>query len=305
MSMKPRPATLTAIAALAASALFLAGCASEDAGSQGVPESERPTASLNTDIQAMLPARIAESGIITVGTEAYYPPYESFADDDSTIIGLDPDLLHAIGEVLGVEMKIENLAFDGLLPALDAKRLDIVSAALTINADRVEKYDFVSYFNTPQGITVLADNPNGIKTRDDLCGLNVAVLDASHQLSLLEAMNDDVCSDNQMTITAFTSDADALQQLQSGRADASLSQYPVAAFSAANFGSGDTFTAISDASFGPSLLGEVFRKDDSELRDAVQAAINDLIDSGVYEEVLDTHGLAVGAITRAEINEIP
>jgi len=305
MSMKPRPATLTAIAALAASALFLAGCASEDAGSQGVPESERPTASLNTDIQAMLPARIAESGIITVGTEAYYPPYESFADDDSTIIGLDPDLLHAIGDVLGVEMKIENLAFDGLLPALDAKRLDIVSAALTINADRVEKYDFVSYFNTPQGITVLADNPNGIKTRDDLCGLNVAVLDASHQLSLLEAMNDDVCSDNQMTITAFTSDADALQQLQSGRADASLSQYPVAAFSAANFGSGDTFTAISDASFGPSLLGEVFRKDDSELRDAVQAAINDLIDSGVYEEVLDTHGLAVGAITRAEINEIP
>jgi polar amino acid transport system substrate-binding protein len=305
MSMKPRPATLTAIAILAASALFLAGCASEDAGSQGVPESERPTASLNTDIQAMLPARIAESGVITVGTEAYYPPYESFADDDSTIIGLDPDLLHAIGDVLGVEMKIENLAFDGLLPALDAKRLDIVSAALTINADRVEKYDFVSYFNTPQGITVLADNPNGIKTRDDLCGLNVAVLDASHQLSLLEAMNDDVCSDDQMTITAFTSDADALQQLQSGRADASLSQYPVAAFSAANFGSGDTFTAISDASFGPSLLGEVFRKDDSELRDAVQAAINDLIDSGVYEEVLDTHGLAVGAITRAEINEIP
>lgn len=305
MSMKPRPATRTAIAALAASALFLTGCASQGAENSGAPESERPTASVNTDIQAMLPARITESGIITVGTEAYYPPYESFADDDSTIIGLDPDLLHAIGDVLGVEMKIENLAFDGLLPALDAKRLDIVSAALTINADRVEKYDFVSYFNTPQGITVLADNPKGIKTRDDLCGLNVAVLDASHQLSLLEAMNQDVCSDNKMTITAFTSDADALQQLQSGRADASLSQYPVAAYSAANFGSGDTFTAISDASFGPSLLGEVFRKDDSELRDAVQAAINHLIESGVYEEVLDTHGLAVGAITQAEINEIP
>jgi polar amino acid transport system substrate-binding protein len=305
MSMKPRPATRTAIAALAASALFLTGCASQGAENSGAPESERPTASVNTDIQAMLPARITESGIITVGTEAYYPPYESFADDDSTIIGLDPDLLHAIGDVLGVEMKIENLAFDGLLPALDAKRLDIVSAALTINADRVEKYDFVSYFNTPQGITVLADNPKGIKTRDDLCGLNVAVLDASHQLSLLEAMNQDVCSDNKMTITAFTSDADALQQLQSGRADASLSQYPVAAYSAANFGSGDTFTAISDASFGPSLLGEVFRKDDSELRDAVQAAINHLIESGVYEEVLDAHGLAVGAITQAEINEIP
>ena len=305
MSMKPRPATRTAIAALAASALFLTGCASQGAENSGAPESERPTASVNTDIQAMLPARITESGIITVGTEAYYPPYESFADDDSTIIGLDPDLLHAIGDVLGVEMKIENLAFDGLLPALDAKRLDIVSAALTINADRVEKYDFVSYFNTPQGITVLADNPKGIKTRDDLCGLNVAVLDASHQLSLLEAMNQDVCSDNKMTITAFTSDADALQQLQSGRADASLSQYPVAAYSAANFGSGDTFTAISDASFGPSLLGEVFRKDDSELRDAVQAAINHLIESGVYEEVLDSHGLAVGAITQAEINEIP
>ncbi|WP_341952489.1 ABC transporter substrate-binding protein [Salinibacterium sp. TMP30] len=305
MSMKPRPSTLTAVAAVAAAALFLTGCSATEVGSQDVPASDRPTAALNTDIQAMLPERIMESGVITVGTEAYYPPYESFADDDATIIGLDPDLLHAVGDVLGVEIKLENMAFDGLLPALDAKRLDIVSAALTINADRVEKYDFVTYFNTPQGITVPADNPKGITTRDDLCGLNVAVLDASHQLSLLEAMNDDLCSDNQMTVTAFTSDADALQQLQSGRADASLSQYPVAAYSAANFGNGNIFTAISDPSFGPSLLGEVFRKDDTQLRDAVQAAINDLIDSGVYEEVLDANDLAVGAITQAEINEIP
>ncbi|EAR24253.1 secreted protein [marine actinobacterium PHSC20C1] len=305
MSPQPRHPALTAAAALAAAALFLAGCSATDEVSQEVPGKERPTASLNTDVQAMLPDRIQESGVITVGTEAYYPPYESFADDDSTIIGLDPDLLHAIGDVLGVEIKLENMAFDGLLPALDAKRLDIVSAALTINADRVEKYDFVTYFNTPQGITVPADNPKGVKTRDDLCGLNVAVLDASHQLSLLEAMNADLCADNEMTITAFTSDADALQQLQSGRADASISQYPVAAFSAANFGNGKIFTAISDASFGPSLLGEVFRKDDSQLRDAVQAAINDLIESGVYEEVLDAHGLSVGAITQSEINEIP
>lgn len=300
MSIQSRHTSFATVAALSAAALLLSGCA----GTEDSTGEERPGAEMSQEIHDMLPDRIKDSGVIAVGTEAFYPPYDYFDDDETTIVGLDPDIVHALGDVLGVEMKLEHMAFDGLLPALDAKRIDMVTGALGVNADRVAKYDFVSYFNTPQGITVLADNPKGVESRDDLCGLNVSVLDASHQLNLLEEMNGDICSGNPMNIMAFPADSDALQQLQNGRADAHLAQYPVAAYNAETFGGGDTFLAISEDAFGPYILGKVFRKDDTELRDAVQAAMNELIESGVYQEILEAHGLESGAIERSEINPL-
>lgn len=303
MLTRSRRFTFATVAIAATAAMLLTSCA-DDVLTEEEDTTKSSAAAYNEEIHDMLPDRIKESGVIAVGTEAFYPPYDYFADDETTIVGLDPDLVHAVGEVLGVEMDIQNMAFDGLLPALEAKRLDMVSGALGVNAERVEKYDFVSYFNTPQGITVLADNPEGIEKKEDLCGQPVSVLEASHQLMLLEKMNENECASNPMEIMAFPADNDALQQLLTGRAVAHLAQYPVAAYNAENFRGGDTFAAFPETSFGPYILGKVFRKDDTELRDAVQAAFNDLIETGKYLEILEAHGLEDGAIEKSEINPL-
>lgn len=305
MSSLTRPRLGLALAALTASALLLTGCSGSEAPDAGTDTSAGSDVKQNDELHAMLPERIQKSGTLVVGTEAYYPPYEYFADDETTIVGLDPDLLDALGGVLGVEIKLENMAFDGLLPALDAKRLDMVTAAVSTNADRVKKYDMVSYFNTPQGIIVPAGNPKDVKDQTSLCGLNVSVLDASNQLTLLEEMNETVCASNPANIMAFAADTDALQQIKTGRADASLAQYPVAAYNAEHFGGGKDFTAISEPNFGASILGEVVRKDDTELRDAIQAAMNELMESGTYMQILEKHKLEVGALPKSEINQLP
>lgn len=289
---------LAALAVASAAGLILSGCSGE-------PEAPaEPAAEANQAIHDMLPQNIKDSGKIIVGTEAFYPPHEYFAEDGETIIGVDPDIVHAMGEVLGVKIAYENLAWDALLPALDAGRIDVISAAMGINETRVEKYDFISYFSTPQGVTVLAGNPNGVKEAKDLCGVNVSVLDASHQLEVLEGLNTDICASDPLNILAFPTDSDALQQLQSGRADAHLAQYPAALYSAQTFGDGKTFEAIPMTEFASQTLGKAFRKDDAELRDAMRAALNELIESGKYEEILAQHGLEAGAITSSEVNPL-
>lgn len=277
----------------------VSGCTSEDAAET---TSERPE--MVQEIHDMLPENIRESGVVKVGTEAFYPPYDSFADDEETIVGLDPDIVAALGAVLGVDMQIENMAFDGLLPALEAGRFDMLTGALGTTEERIKKYDFVSYYRVVQGITTTADNPKGVATKEDLCGLNVAVLDASYQLTLLESFNEGMCAADPMQLQAFQSDSDALMQLQNGRADAHVAQYPVAVYNAETFGEGKKFTVITDEDFGPQLLGKIFRKDSTELRDAVQAAMNELIENGVYASILADNGLGAGAIEESVINVV-
>lgn len=291
-----------AVFGAAALAVTAIACANDEAA-EGEKDDSNQNAMVE-EIHNMLPDDIKDAGVIKVGTEAYYPPYDLFAEDDETIIGLDPDIVHALGDVLGVEMQIENMAFDGLLPALEAGRFDMLTGALGTTEERIEKYDFVSYFKAVQGITTVADNPHNIQSKEDLCGLNVAVLDASYQLGLLEEFNEDMCASDPMDIQAFPSDSDALMQLQNGRADAHIAQYPVAVYNAQNFGGGESFEVVGDDSFGAQLLGKIFRKDTPELRDAVQAAMNELIENGTYQDILDDHGLAEGAIDESVINVV-
>lgn len=304
-AIKPGPSRRLmagAISLISVSALFLSACADDPAAS-GDKETTAPSRSIEKkqEIHDMLPKNVKDSGKLGVGTEAYYPPY-SYYDKNEKIVGLDQDLIQAIGKVAGIEVTVENMAWDGLLPALDAKRFDMVNGGIGINPDRLQKYDMVSFYDSSQGITTTSENPKQIKSRDDLCGLNVSVLESSYQLTLLEKLNTEQCSAKPVNILAFPSDSDALQQLKNGRADAHLSQYPVAAYNAKNFGDGKTFTTIEEPAFGPYKVGFVFRKGDAEMRAAVQAAMNELIKTGVYQDILKQNGLENGAITSSEIN---
>lgn len=296
-----RRTLFASLATVSAAALVLTGCSADDGADA---ESATPSAAMVQEIHDMLPESIRDAGVIQVGTEAFYPPHEYFAEDEETIIGVDPDIVYALGDILGVEMNLENMAWDGLLPALDAGRIDMIAAAMGVTEERVQKYDFVSYFNTVQGATVLAGNSNNISVAADLCGLNISVLDGSHQLDELEKFNAAECAGNEMTVMPFPADSDALQQLQNGRADAHIAQFPAASYNAETFGGGDTFEALPMDDLAPQILALSLAKDSTELRDALQAAMNELIDSGLYAEILAEHGLESGAIVESEINPL-
>jgi polar amino acid transport system substrate-binding protein len=285
---------------LAVAATVLAGCS---AGGGGTGKADAgSTATADSSLQAMLPADIKKAGVLKVGTEAFYPPFEYLDTDNQTVIGLDMDLINAVGDELGLKVDVTNMAFDGLLPALDGKRIDVVVAAMTDTKARQEKYDFIDYFLTGQGIVVPKGNPGRIKGVEDLCGLKVAALEGSTQLSLLEKFNTAECKDKPITPTALATDADAMLQVQSGRADASFSQDAVARFNVAAKGGGDKFDVANTEPLLPVVMGPMFTKANSELRDAVKAAVEKLIKDGTYQSILEKNNLGSGAVTEPTIN---
>ncbi len=277
----------------------LAGCAT----SADAPATDAsPPQNADSALAAMLPADIREAGVLKVGTEAFYPPFEYLGADNTTVVGLDMSLFQAISAELGLTVDVTNMAFDGLLPALDAKRIDVVVAAMTDTAARQAKYDFVDYFLTGQGIVVPEGNPKNIKGVTDMCGLNVAALEGSTQVGLLEKFNSDECAGDPIIVAALATDADAMLQVLSGRADASFSQDAVARYNAKAEGGQGKFEIGNDQPLLPVLMGPMFSKDNVELRDAVQAAIDKLIADGTYQSILDEYDLGSGAVTEATVN---
>src|SRR5215207_11235122 len=181
------------LAALAVLALLTTACGGDDTddATTGAPAQQK-----KQELHDQLPDKIKQAGAVKIGTEALYPPFESFGPDNKTIVGLDPDLATALGQVLGVKVNMTHTSFEGLLTALDGGRYDLVMAAVTDTKARQEKYDFVDYFMTGQSIVVKKGNPTGIKGITDLCGKNVAVLTASTQQKLLGEFNQKECAAN-------------------------------------------------------------------------------------------------------------
>jgi polar amino acid transport system substrate-binding protein len=300
MTRNPLHRRLTWLAAAVAACTLFAGCgntSSSEVGKSSVPEQQE-----NKSLHDMLPADIQASGKVSVGTEALYPPFEQFASDNKTIEGLDPDLGHALGQVLGVDVTFTHTAFDGLLTALDGHRFDMVIAGITDTKEREAKYDFVNYFMTGQSIVVKKGNPSNIHGITDLCGKSVAVLKASTQEKLLGEFNQNECASNQIKIGSFPSDRDALMQVQTGRSDAAFTQDAVGAYNAKNIGGGNQFEIGNSEALLPVPVGMVFDKEDTQLRDAFQAALKQVITSGAYDDILAKWGMSGGSFKDATIN---
>lgn len=302
MSVHNVTKTVVFALSVAVAASLLTGCASSNTGAATNPSSGVGGVAKDNALHDMLPASIKSSGVLKVGTEAFYPPFEYLDTDNTTVIGLDMDLFNAVGTELGVKTEVTNMAFDGLLPALDGGRIDVVAAAMTDTKARQAKYDFVDYFLTGQGIVVLKGNPKHISDISDLCGLTVAALDASVQQTLLEGFNKKECATHPITVLAMAKDSDAMLQVQSGRAQASFSQDAVARFNVKSVGGGDKFEVANKQPLLPVVTGPMFTKANSQLRDAVKAAVEKLIKDGTYAEILKKNNVSSGSIPEVTIN---
>lgn len=288
-----------ALAGLALTALLAAGCSSAD----DADSADGPAVEVDEDLAALVPDDIREAGSVTVGTEAQYPPYE-FVDaaDGETITGLDIDLLEAAAGRLGLDYELKNVTFDTLLPSLDSERYDLVVAGITDSVERQANYDFVDYFSADQAIIVPTGNPEGISELGDLCGLTVSVLVDTTQQELLEAENEGSCKDDPIEILTQQTDTEALTQVQSERASATLTQEAVGVYNAKQIQGGEAFEVANDGPISGEPLGFVFAKGHDELRDAFQASLQSLVDDGTYDEILGRWDLSLGALDEITVN---
>jgi len=122
--------------------------------------------------------KIEKSGKLVVGTSADYAPYEyhTLVNGKDTIIGIDVSIMEEIAKDLGVKLEIVDMGFEGLLPALNSNKVDIVIAGMNPDEKRKKAVDFSKiYYEAKQGVLVRAEDKDKIKSIADLNGKKVGV----------------------------------------------------------------------------------------------------------------------------------
>ena len=288
--------TTTLVALLPA--LLLAGCAA--AGTEPEPP-DAPALSVDEDLHALLPDAVRERGVLRIGTDPSYAPMSSYGDDGRTIVGMEPDLGDALGDVLGVDVRFVDTDFTTILPDVAAGRLDLGMSAMTDTPERAEEVDFVNYFSAGTSIVVQRGNPAGVFELEDLCGKVAAVETGTTQVDLLDRAQGR-CDGEPIDVRTYPTNSDALVQLRTGRAAAVLNDLPPAALLVTDPGTRGDYQLASTAQLEPGLYGVAVDKDLPALRDAVHEALEILHERGVYADVLAHWGVEDGAVEDVTVN---
>jgi polar amino acid transport system substrate-binding protein len=238
------------------------------------------------------PQAIVDAGKLVWCVDVSYPPEEFYAEDGTTAQGSDVDIANEIGTRFGVATQIDNTGFDGIIPALLAKKCDLIISGMNDTEERAKQVDFVDYLKVGQGLLVPAGNPKGIHTLDDLSGKAVAVQLGTTNADALAAKNTELTGAGKPTIDiqTFEKDTDAFQQLALGRVDAFSTDSPVVAFYNTKEENKGKFE-IGGTPIDPAPIGIAVRKEDSELKAAVSAAIDAIYADGTMKSITDKWGM--------------
>lgn len=249
---------------------------------------------------AVLPESYAADGIKFV-TSVGYPPMEEWATNKKDIVGVDPAIAHAIARKLGVSMTLEDQEFNSMIPGLISGRYDALLSSMTDNAERQETTTFVDYVSAGNAFLVRAGNPENITVPADLCGLTIAVVDSGSSALLADEFSKKCTDDGSASyeVLRFDGDSGANLAVQSGRAVATITDFPVAAARAADPDNKMEAIAIEG---GESLWGIGVDNGDPELATAIQTALQELMDDGTYLELLKAWNVEGMAIDTASIN---
>lgn len=232
---------------------------------------------------AQQPAPPPEKPVVKVGTEAAYPPFEWVDEKTGELKGFDMDLIRAIGEEAGFKPEIRNMAWDGLIPALLAKEIDIIVSGMTITDERALAVTFSDpYFKSGQ--VIMSHKDAGIKGPDDLAGKDVSVQVNTTGQFAMEKLNEKLKAEGKkpVNIKKFKSTPDAINEVKIGGAVACVLDLPVAVeHMKAN--PGDPF--VISQPINVEYLGMAMRKEDTQLHAKINRALAALKASGKYDQI--------------------
>ena len=213
---------------------------------------------------------------LNVGLEGTYPPF-SFQDKDGKLAGFEVDFANALGAQLGVKVNLQPTKWDGMLAALESKRLDVVINQVTISEERKKKYDFSQPY-TVSGIQALAkkETAGQIQKASDLAGKKVGVGLGSNYEQWLKA------NVPQAVVKTYDDDPTKYQDLRAGRIDAIL----VDRFAALDLiKQTNGALALAGAPFAREESGIAVRKGNEDLLNALNQAIDEMRKNGTLAKI--------------------
>ena len=214
----------------------------------------------------------SEKETLVMATNAEFPPYEYYEGDE--VVGIDAEIAAAIAEELGMELKIEDMAFDSIIPAITSGKADMGAAGMTVTPDREENVNFTdTYAHATQVIIVKEDST--IAGPDDLVGKTVGV-----QLGTTGDIYADDIED--ATVERYNKGFEAVQALTQDKIDAVV----IDGEPAKEFVQDAEGLKILDEAFTEEDYAIAVAKDNTELLDKINDALASLKESGKLDEIV-------------------
>jgi polar amino acid transport system substrate-binding protein len=287
--------TVKRLPALVAGLAIIAGCSSTGAPATASPAAATAAAqsasSAPTASPIAAPTSLLKAGELSNCVDIEYSPMEFFDPADPTKpVGFDVESYQAVVAKLGLKENIVNTGFEGLIPALQAGRCDIVWTALYINETRTKVADAVPYFKSSHQVMVPVGNPKAIASALDLCGKTISIQSGGLVQEASKAASAACVAAGQKAITVqgYAKVPDELQQLVIGRVDAVWeTDTAVADFRLKNPGKYDiAFTVPGDFTYGI-----YYGKGKADIGTALKAALKALKDDGTLAGIATKYNL--------------
>jgi polar amino acid transport system substrate-binding protein len=243
-------------------AFALVGCGKKDGSSAASAASAPATA----------------SRVYLVGTDAAYAPFES-QDEKGQIVGFDIDIVSAIAQKAGIEVKFVNTPWEGIFNALNQGDRDLLVSSITITDARRNSMDFSApYFDAHQLIAVKADSK--VSRFDDLKRLKVGVQNGTTGDEAVSKLQ----GKNSADIKRFESTPLALKELEAGGVDAVVADNGVVT-NYVNNNAGSKFKTVNDPGFAPEQYGLAVKQGNADLLAKLNKGLSAIKADGTYDRI--------------------
>jgi len=244
------------------------------------------TAALAAGVMALGVSAASAQDTLRIGVEGAYPPFsEKTASGD--LVGFDIDIARALCAEMDVECTLVEQDWDGIIPALQAKKYDAIIASMSITPDRQKVVDFTDkYYQTPAKFAAKegvdwADTPEG------LAGKTIGVQRGTIHDDYVSALYTD------SEIKRYATQDEAYLDLQAGRVDAILADSIAVSDGFLKTEAGEGYAFFGSDHTDPQYFGEgagiAVRKGEDDLRQSLNEAIAAIRENGVYKEINDKY----------------
>ena len=267
-------------------------------------DQDRFTSDLSEEAAALVPEDISADGKLTVAVSPYAPPLTAYATDNTTVIGNEVDIAHALGDSLGLEVEIVPTVWADWPLGVESGKYEAVLSNVTVTEARKEKFDFATYRNDQLGFFATADSSIGeIKGAADVAGQRIIVGSGTNQELILLAWDEENRAKglDPVEFQYYDDDSASILALLSGRADLTFGPNATGAYKAATDGKTKLAGQVNGGWPLKAQIAVTTAKDNG-FAVAAQAGLNHLIDNGVYADILDRWGLTSEAVESSELN---
>ena len=221
--------------------------------------------------------------VLSMATNAEFPPYEYVEGED--VVGIDVDIAQAIADKLGMELKVDNINFDSIIPAITSGKDDIGVAGMTVTDERKKNVDFTDSYATGVQVVIVREDSKITDVKD------LTTKGANNTIGVqLGTTGDIYCTSDIQDkgfgkVQQFNKGADAVQALVSGKIDCVvIDNQPAKEFVKANKG-----LKILDTEYVTEDYAIAVAKDNTELKDKINGALNELKADGTIQKILDKY----------------